>query len=497
MNDTTNFMDALAIGRRFSDHLAYLACNPPKADSLLYLLPPCLVLIAIDVAARLSQRPKVLVEIVESTEREEEAKRLIRRVQEALAKFQSLERRLSIESTRSNHLARTIQKQQNFSRHRQRLSAYRASELEKKNKPISRPLQAFCERLLLQNRIWKQQREIQCLRVSLDSMKDSTRSTAFQAFCERLLLSNKIWDQQKKVDHLMGEAERLKHSRELAVTRAAQQMVVDVQKERMIEEFVKDLIAEVEECRRDIVSLRSEHEREIQELVEDWRQECRRLSKEVERLQMSRDAHLFAQDITNAHESELLERLSFSELKAAAYQQQLEFPESTEASAPHHIDEGDTLTESDFDQMSISNMSTSTCVASGGGRSPKGSFGEASPSPSMKKRVPREAARSLPALRLPSRCQSMIILSPSGEASDCKLEVGPYAGFSFNPLFFGSAASSRGGDATETESTASSRRIRTYSLQSNMSSTQSRGTGSLARKTPAGREVPKRAQWRF
>lgn len=509
---TTQIIDAVAISRTFSEQLAYLSCNPPKAGALLYLLPPCLVLIAIDVAARLSQRPKLVLETTESTERDEETKKLIRRVQDALAKFQSLERKLSTETARSNHLARMLQKQQNFSRHRQRLSAYKSSDLQGSPKAISSetpkankgeeirdPFQAFCERLLLQNRIWAQQREIQRLRKSLDLVKDNNRSTAFQAFCDRLLLSNRIWDQQKKVDHLMGEAEKLKHSRGLAVTRAAERMVDDVQKERMIEEFVKDLIAEVEECRRAVVSLRSEHEREIQELAEDWRQECRRLSKEVERLQLARDAHLVEQDISNAHESELVERLSISERKAIAFDQQsIEFPPSADTSGLNHTDDEDTtLSETDFEQMS--NTSTSTCVASGGDRSPKGSFDGASPL--LKRRSNKEIPVPLPALKLPSRRQSMIILSPSGQA-DRKLEAGPYAGFSFNPLFFGRSTGSMSDDLTETESTTSSRRVRTVSLQSSMSSVSStsRGTGSFTRnlqKATAGREQSKRAQWKF
>ncbi|KAF8966135.1 hypothetical protein BDZ97DRAFT_1639798, partial [Flammula alnicola] len=128
------------------------------------------------------------------------------------------------------------------------------------------PFRAFCERLLLQNKIWAQQREIKSLRKNLESMKDANSSNAFQAFCDRLVLSNNIWKQQKEIDLLMTEAEQLKRSRVMAVTRAAKQMVLDVRKERLTEEFVKDLIVEAEECKQAVISLRSEHEREVQEL---------------------------------------------------------------------------------------------------------------------------------------------------------------------------------------------------------------------------------------
>ncbi|KJA13392.1 hypothetical protein HYPSUDRAFT_97665, partial [Hypholoma sublateritium FD-334 SS-4] len=131
------------------------------------------------------------------------------------------------------------------------------------------PFHAFCERLLLQNRIWAQQREVKRLREHLDSIKHTSRANAFQAFCDRLLLSNKIWAQQKAVDHLVGEAEVLKRSRGFVVARAAEKMALDVEKERLTEEFVKGLITEVEECRQALVSLRSEHELEVQQLAQD------------------------------------------------------------------------------------------------------------------------------------------------------------------------------------------------------------------------------------
>lgn len=191
--------------------------------------------------------------------------------------------------------------QTNFALHRQQLINHNAKAQQNKthkagpearapnndNASSKNPFEAFCQRLLLQNKIRAQQREIRALQKNLDSMKKQTSSNAFQVFCDRLLLSNNIWKQQKEIDRLMGEAEKLKRSRVAAVTRAAKQMVLDVRKERLTEEFVKDLIAEVEECKQAVVTLRSEHEREIQEIAEDWRQQCRKLSKEVEQLKLA------------------------------------------------------------------------------------------------------------------------------------------------------------------------------------------------------------------
>ena len=48
----------------------------------------------------------------------------------------------------------------------------------------------------------------------------------------------------------------MKRSRVAAVTRAAKQMALDVRKESLLEEFVKDLIQELEESKRVVGELR-------------------------------------------------------------------------------------------------------------------------------------------------------------------------------------------------------------------------------------------------
>lgn len=518
MNDTAQILDVSAISRTLSEQFAYISSNPPKAGSLIYLLPPCLVLIAIDVAARLSQRPKVALEAPRPAGRDEEVQELVGRVRDALAKYHALEKKLSGEKARSQHLARMLRKQQNFTLHRQRLAALqclaeqcstpkpRPAKLlpSHKTTEIRDPFRAFCERLLLQNRIWAQQREVKRLRYSLDSIKHASRANAFQTFCDRLLLSNKIWAQQKAVDHLVGEAEVLKRSRGFVVARAAEKMALDVEKERLTEEFVKGLIAEVEECRQALVSLRSEHELEVQQLAQDWREDCRRLAKEVERLELSREAHLVEQGLSNEQEQELLEHLYLIESRTAALNAIDEEPMGY--FGENHMDDASTCSGSDFERMST--MSNTTCVTSAGIRTPnrKPSFGETPPR-SRRHSYNMQFPVPLPPLKtIPRRPSMSIILSPSAGSSSPgspvrRLEAGPYAGFSFNPLFFGNTSNSHSGERSDSPA-----RVRTYSLQSPIQydrmrtySLQSdrRGSGSYSSLSNVSREQPKRAMWRL
>ncbi|KAF8221342.1 hypothetical protein L208DRAFT_1112119, partial [Tricholoma matsutake] len=128
---------------------------------------------------------------------------------------------------------------------------------------------SFCERLLLMNRIWKQEREMKQLRASLELKRTTTATTAFETFCDQLLLWNRIWKLEKAVKWVIGEGEKMRRSRGMAITRAAKRMVVDVQKERLVEEFVKELIEEVEEEKREMKVLREVHEMEMREMNGD------------------------------------------------------------------------------------------------------------------------------------------------------------------------------------------------------------------------------------
>lgn len=501
MTDVAGIVESTAaISRALSQQLAYISSNPPMTDNLVYLLPPCLVLIAIDVATRLTQRAKSEPAKVENKEgitvREAELRHVMQRVHEVLIKFQTLEKTLSTEQARSTHLSRMLQKQKNFALHRQRLLAHNANVAQQRaaresergpqeKRPASppktngnepkNPFEAFCQRIVLQNKIWAQQREIKTLQKSLDEMKIKTSGSAFQAFCDRILLSNSIWKQKKEIDRLVVEAEKLKRARDGAIAHAATHMMQDVRKERLAEEFVRDLIAEVQECKQTIVTLKRDHEREVQELAEDWRKECRQLRQEVERLRLARDAHLLEQDLSNEMEGELLERLQLAEEEMDVLDEQ-----SVQLRDDSLIgDNDDTLYLSDSEHMS--NISSSTCVD--GSPNEKSFFDEVS----AEKMYTRTRHSSLPSLRTPSRRQSLtyIAVSPTSTKSPGRrLDPGPYAGFSFNPLFFGPAPSP-GGDRPDAESSPMLKRVRTTSLRSIHASLEKRSSSRLSMRSTA------------
>ncbi len=122
--------------------------------------------------------PRLLSKLPGPPVRDEEVQELVGRVRDALAKYHALEKKLSGEKARSQNLARMLRKQQNFTLHRQRLAALQCLTEQcptpkprpektlpaRKTNQIRDPFRAFCERLLLQNRIWAQQREVKRLR---------------------------------------------------------------------------------------------------------------------------------------------------------------------------------------------------------------------------------------------------------------------------------------------------------------------------------------------
>ena len=412
------------------DHLSNFTVDP-SSSSLFYLLPPCLILLAIDVAVRLSHRI-ALTTAEDGTDLlrydEKVIYRLSHRAHKVLSDFDRLEANVSAEMMRSRRLCRTLEKRRNFAHHRHRLDAYSG----KPQKGVSKPFETFCQRLLLQNKIWNQQKQIKSLRGSLDLAQSTSSSNAFKAFCDRLLLENRMWKLQEEVKRLKEEAEQLKKSRVTAVTRAAKQMVQDVRKGRLTEEFVKDLLVELDNSRQTIVMLRAGHEKEMAEMAEGWKGDYQRLCKEIERLELARDARLVEQELSNQVETDLLEHLMLQEQK-----------EDTPRPVERMIeDDSATLSEdSDFDRASI--ISTSTFVGSVGQISPnnKLAFEDVSLKPI------RKSTADLSPLQLPRR---RTISFPSVDSTKSlvktpirRLDPEPYVGFSFNPLFFGTQNVSR------------------------------------------------------
>ncbi|RDB21851.1 hypothetical protein Hypma_010869 [Hypsizygus marmoreus] len=174
---------------------------------------------------------------------------------------------------------------------------------------LSTEFSAFCDRLLLTNHIWKQEKQLKSLRAATKSKTQTQHATAFKTFCDELLLWNRIWKLEREAKALVEEGERLKRSRVAAITRAAKRMVLDVQKERMVEEFVKDMIGEVEEGKRELERLREEHEREVREIEGEWVKEYRGVVRELERLRLAQSARMVEQEVANELEDGLCESL--------------------------------------------------------------------------------------------------------------------------------------------------------------------------------------------
>ena len=432
--------------------LARIVPNP-SPSMLLFLLPPCLILLAIDAALRKSHRPSedcVSLEMV-SNEHKPSA-------QQVVTEHEIRDKGVIRELQRPKNRHRMLSKQRNFAHHRQRLRAYnpglvtipltvpcRDGEPKKlgSNGGVEPSFTAFCDHLLLQNEIWKQQREIKALRRSLDSMSMTNCSNAFKAFCDRLILSNSIWKLEKEVSQLTAETEMIKRSRVAAVTRAAKKMVLDVRKERLIEEFVKGLMADLTESRQTIKSLRAAHEREIEEMAGEWRKDYQRLSDEVKRLRLAQETRLIEQELSNTMESELIERSALLYQKAGilldgGHGGEMGFPSHAKDCIAYPGDDTETLSGSDLDLEEMSTMSTSTCVGSTGQQSPnsKSSFERKFTS---HQRIPKPAP-----LKIPRESSSTFLrISPVTKSPTRKLDSGPYVGFSFNPLFFVPADASK------------------------------------------------------
>ena len=265
-------------------------------------------------------------------------------------------------------------------------------------------------------------------------MSMATCSNAFKAFCDRLILSNNVWKLEKEVSQLTAETEMIKRSRVAAVTRAAKQMVLDVRKEGLIEEFVKELIIDLEECRETIKSLRAAHELEIEEMAGEWRKDYRRLSDEVDRLKLAQEARLVEQELSNAMENELIERSTLLCQKAG-----VSLDEYCVEAYPG--EDTDTFSGTDLELEEMSNMSTSTYVGSTGELSPNSKSSFDGSSTRRGKLIFHQRTEKPSPLKIPPResGSTYLRISPVAKSPTGKLNPGPYVGFSFNPLFFGPA----------------------------------------------------------
>lgn len=271
------------------------------------------------------------------------------------------------------------------------------------------------------NRIWKQEEQIRGLRASIRAIEKEKSSHAFKSFCDRLLESNRIWQLKRQIRELVEEGERDRRARVAAVAHAAKQMAVDVRKEAMIEEFVVELVEELEESKRRVGEMQGGHEREVREIQGDWLKEYRRVVVENERMRLEHHSRLVEQEVANEVEQSLVEALGWSrqrigELENADLESTLvgdmEEGESILFSGSEYSVD-DTLMDDQVDiDEGMSTTSSATYVSSERGASRSAKLGKHASDASL-----RTAALRRQSLR--------------------KLDVTPYAGFSFNPLFFG------------------------------------------------------------
>jgi len=307
-------------------------------------------------------------------------RQFVAKAEEILGDFRELEMQLASENARCQTLNRPSHQK------RQRVITYSGKkgdvcqglafidELRKDR--TTNAFGSFCERLLLMNRIWKQEKQMKELRTSLKSETKSKNNTAFKTFCDQLLLWNRIWKLEKEVKTLVAEGEKMKRSRVMAITRAAKQMVLDVQKERLVEEFAKDLIDETEERKREVESLRELHEKEIKEMNGDWLKAYRGVVKELNALKMAQEARLLEQEMANDLEHSLYENMRVSQRKVAELEEKISVYEKrgyasssddTIVASTPKMHDARAAAERDFD--SISELSSSsTCVSSSRGQ---------------------------------------------------------------------------------------------------------------------------------
>ena len=266
---------------------------------------------------RWRSRANAQTPVVTTTSPRPPLREFVAKAEEILENFQELEMQLTSENIQAQSIKPPVEPCPSR-RVRRRLTTYgekddghglQSCAHKPRKDRTSSAFDSFCERLLLMNRIWKQEREMKMLRASLESKKRSTTATAFKTFCDQLLLWNRIWKLEKAVKSMVMESEKMKRSRVLAITRAAKQMVLDVQKERLVEEFVKDLIKEVEQSKRDMKNLREAYETEIEEMNEDWVKDYRAILRELDALKLAQQSRLLEQEIANDEEDSLYANL--------------------------------------------------------------------------------------------------------------------------------------------------------------------------------------------
>ncbi|KAF9467558.1 hypothetical protein BDZ94DRAFT_1248411 [Collybia nuda] len=320
-------------------------CADPSSSSLPTLLTVSAVLLAVDATVHVYRWRSREKEPVVNRPTHKPLTQFVTQAEKILADFQDLEKTLQCEreqSQRSEAPAAPRPELHIITGNTQPEHAMLATKESKKAR-TSAAFTAFCDRLLLMNKIWEQEKKMKALRTQLESKTKAKNDTAFKTFCDQLLLQNRIWKLEREVETLIVDGEKMKRSRVSAITRAAKQMVLDVQKERMIDEFVKDLIEEVGASKEEVKKLKAEHEREVAEINGDWMKDYRKITKELDALKLAQEARLVEQEVANHMEQSLYDNLQEGKKQVEVLEEKV----SAYEKGNHTSYDDDTLVEND------------------------------------------------------------------------------------------------------------------------------------------------------
>lgn len=162
----------------------------------------------------------------------------------------------------------------------------------------------------LTNKLWAQNTIICQLRHALHFAEDGKRENSFNAFLDRLVLSNTIWRQRKEIDCLRRERDNIKRSRVKSVVSLAKSLASHQRKEGLTKQLVVDLVDEVRASKRETEILREEHDKEVRTINELWVKDYRGVVDEVEKSRLAESARVVQQEISNDIERKLRDELN-------------------------------------------------------------------------------------------------------------------------------------------------------------------------------------------
>ena len=278
---------------------------------------------------------------------------------------------------------------------------------------------SFCERLLATNRMWKQEKQLKKLQSDVRSAEASHRASAFNGFCDKLLLQNKVWQLEKQVGELELETTTLKRRFGATIKRAAKKMMEELQHDRLMQGYVKDMNAELDSYKLALGAQDALHEHELKQFTWEWYQEYWKLVRQIEKLSLAQQTSSIQQDLQNDFEDSLYENLKAAQRRVEELETRLE--EYQNSFAATHI--------GDDDHETIASSSV-TCVSFDGrgiSSPPRKGFARL-------QRMPM-TPRKIRSARWVDHSKRQVLTRPK------RLILGKHVGFSFNPLFYGPNAS--------------------------------------------------------